>query len=227
MKLFERAVVRAGLPLRWGQGFNPHPRLSLPLPRPVGVASESDLLVVELEDVPGPQNAPNDAMSLLAGQMPAGVALMDARVVRGVPAPQRVRYSVPLDAPPGDLPARINALLAQPTCIIERAANASRPARPVDIRPYIETVTWDDSRGQLTWTLKVTTAGTARPAEVLSALGLPVESLAHRILREHVEWNFGPLPVGEGGSGLPGPGEDAQGNSGAASPPPSLPDGEG
>ena len=44
IRLFERACVRAGIKLVYSQGFNPHPKLSLPLPRTVGVESDDDLL---------------------------------------------------------------------------------------------------------------------------------------------------------------------------------------
>ncbi|MBW7991664.1 MAG: DUF2344 domain-containing protein, partial [Planctomycetes bacterium] len=37
LSVFQRACVRAGIEIRYSQGFNPRPRLSLPLPRPVGV----------------------------------------------------------------------------------------------------------------------------------------------------------------------------------------------
>ena len=47
-RVLQRACVRAAVPVRYSEGFNPHPRLSLPLPRPVGVESEDELLVVRL-----------------------------------------------------------------------------------------------------------------------------------------------------------------------------------
>ncbi len=49
-RLWQRACTRAALPVRYSQGFNPHPRMSLPLPRPVGVAADEELLVVKLCD---------------------------------------------------------------------------------------------------------------------------------------------------------------------------------
>ena len=50
MRAMERLVCRAKLPLKYTQGFNPRPVLSLSLPRPVGVASRAELLVVTLEE---------------------------------------------------------------------------------------------------------------------------------------------------------------------------------
>ena len=50
MKMLERCMVRAKLPIRYSQGFNPQPRFSLPLPRPVGVASDAELAWLELRE---------------------------------------------------------------------------------------------------------------------------------------------------------------------------------
>ena len=48
LSLFQRACVRAGIDLCYSQGFNPRPKLSLPLPRPVGVESDDELLAVRV-----------------------------------------------------------------------------------------------------------------------------------------------------------------------------------
>lgn len=47
-RLFVRAVRRAGLPMRYSQGFHPLPRLVFGPAPPVGVASEAEYLEVEL-----------------------------------------------------------------------------------------------------------------------------------------------------------------------------------
>ena len=46
--MFDRALVRAQIKLKYSEGFNPRPKLSLPLPRSVGVAAEDDLFCVGL-----------------------------------------------------------------------------------------------------------------------------------------------------------------------------------
>ena len=45
MTMFDRALVRAQVKLKYSEGFNPRPKLSLPLPRSVGIASDAELLV--------------------------------------------------------------------------------------------------------------------------------------------------------------------------------------
>jgi len=48
LRVCQRACARAGVPVKHTMGFNPHPRLSLPLPRSVGVESDDELLVLWL-----------------------------------------------------------------------------------------------------------------------------------------------------------------------------------
>ena len=104
-RVFQRACVRAGIPVRYSQGFNPHPRLSLPLPRPVGVESEDELLVVKLcedrEAAPFESRAEREAAmkQALAEQLPEGMDVLAVdlvRVERLVPAAiRRVRSARP------------------------------------------------------------------------------------------------------------------------------------
>lgn len=42
MRLLERAFVRSSLPVSYSEGFNPHMRLSLPFPLPVGVVGKKE-----------------------------------------------------------------------------------------------------------------------------------------------------------------------------------------
>ena len=48
-RLFGRAAVRAGIPLWYTQGFNPHPKMVFALPLPVGVQSLCEFLDVKID----------------------------------------------------------------------------------------------------------------------------------------------------------------------------------
>lgn len=50
MKMFQRAFLRSDIKIAFSQGFNPRPKMSLPLPRPVGVESRGDVLVAKIEN---------------------------------------------------------------------------------------------------------------------------------------------------------------------------------
>ena len=50
-RLFARAAIRAGIPLWYTQGFNPHPKMVFALPLPVGVQSVCEFLDVKIDRV--------------------------------------------------------------------------------------------------------------------------------------------------------------------------------
>ena len=80
MNLCERASARADLPVAFSKGFNPRPKISLLLPRPVGVASQCELLIIRFE------RAFQDARWLerFSKQFPPG-----AKILRAEPLPDK------------------------------------------------------------------------------------------------------------------------------------------
>lgn len=185
MRLFERAFSRAQLPVRYSEGFNPRPRMSLPLPRPVGVATEADVLVIELCE---PVDA-TEAMTRLAEQMPGGLVLLEAFALEMGRKlhPERVDYEVAL---PNDRveSARqaVAAVLAAERWPVERTDERGRPMRSIDLRPML--VAAAVGPDLLHWTCRVPDNGSARPGEWLRAFGLDARELLHRVRRVAVHW---------------------------------------
>ncbi len=70
MRLFQRALVRAGVQIAYSQGFNPHQKMSLVLPRSVGVESDDEILCVRLKE--GQISIDAEA---LKRELPAGVEI--------------------------------------------------------------------------------------------------------------------------------------------------------
>mgnify|MGYP001608428956 CR=1 FL=1 len=75
LRLFQRALARAALPVRHSEGFNPHPRMTLPLPRPVGIASDAEAVIVEFDQ----SVAPDDLLQRLQRHTPADLNLFGVR----------------------------------------------------------------------------------------------------------------------------------------------------
>lgn len=172
MRLWSRAAVRAGLSMAYSQGFNPHPKVSLPAPRPVGVASRCELAVLHLASPP----AQSDWAEGLDGQLPPGM-----RVLRAAPAPGRraiqpkaITYELPLrDDESGEIVRRIAHLTRQDRWEVARPIRTRRRDRrnkTLDIKPRV--VDTHVVGGRLTFTLLSGTGGSARPAEVLALLGM-------------------------------------------------------
>ncbi len=189
LRMFRRALARADLPLRFSEGFNPHPKVMIPLPRPVGVASRDEALVFETTRIIDS----DDALHRLQEQTPYDIEVISLRrMERGEQLePQRVRYRLDLsDAGMNDLESRVEQLLAAQAIPIERKSPKSKTARMVDIRPYLVDLRAADQRVE--FTLLVTGNGTAKPAEIAGALGCDAGSINHRIERLEVQWRSTP-----------------------------------
>ncbi len=50
IRVIERAMRRAKVPLKFSQGFNPHPKISFAAPLAVGVSSQGEYLALEVEE---------------------------------------------------------------------------------------------------------------------------------------------------------------------------------
>jgi len=68
----QRAFLRAGIKLKYSEGFNPHPYMSVALPLPVGCESICELMDVEMFDELTP-----DALS---GFFPDGLNILEAYI---------------------------------------------------------------------------------------------------------------------------------------------------
>lgn len=184
MRLWERAIRRARLPLRYSQGFHPHPRLSLASPLAVGMTADAEWLECELT-MPV---SPDDVRQRLADQLPQGIAL---RQVREAPwkAPAlaaRLRAGayelVVRDPPPwSEAQARVERFLQAPTWIVEE--RHKERVRKIDLHAVVSDVELEQrAAGQLVVraVLRQESGRSARPETLLRALGLGPAALCHR-----------------------------------------------
>ena len=183
LRLFRRALARAGLPVRFSEGFNPRPRLSIVLPRPVGVASRDELLIVELTS----HDDPSGLLARVSAQMPRGIRLLTACWLENGDRrlPCEVQYSLKLDPNTCESTAQsVSEFIAQEHVVVERTVGGR--GKKIDVRGFLSAV--ELSGGALHWTQAVTPEGTARVGEVLDSLGLPSREHLHRVLRRKVTY---------------------------------------
>ncbi len=195
MTVLERTVLRASLPIRYTQGFNPHPILSLPCPRPTGVASQDDLLVFDLNRPEEPIR-PADLLEQLNQAGPRGLECIGARALdeRISPQPLRVEYHLPLD--PGTrqtLQQRLAELETQPNWTIHRRKKRKRSDRtprttPLDLRALTEDIKLADDA--LRFALVPDGNRWAKPAEILRLLGLDEQTDLARLIRSRTTFDI-------------------------------------
>ncbi|HUW63839.1 MAG TPA: TIGR03936 family radical SAM-associated protein [Spirochaetia bacterium] len=179
MRVMERSVRRAGLPLAYSEGFNPHPKMAFASPLPVGISGEEELADIEL----GEEVAPDMLREDLNRYLPEGLSVRKARPVEGggrslMAQVQKAHYRLTgsLDGAltTEELDLVIQKLLARESISVTHQVKGK--TRTLDIRPGIMSLT-GACRGEVV-ELLLTAAIGVRPRDVLSALvdaGLPAD----------------------------------------------------
>ena len=179
LRMWERTLRRSRAPLRYSQGFNPHVRLRLPLPRSVGTSSRLELLELELRE----PFAGDDWVKRLQPALPAGLEVLGveaADVRSALSAPEEVSYRVRLaqDVDLEGLDERIRTLEQAKQWLVERARRGRHPARTINLCEHVRAL-----RREGPWlccTMVTRPEGTARMDELLKALGLEASAEVER-----------------------------------------------
>jgi radical SAM-linked protein len=182
MRTWERLFRRADVPLGMTEGFHPKPRMNFPSALAVGIAGDDELLEVELSEN---WSAERLAAAIIS-QAPPGLDIMHVELMPPESKKAQavgVTFEVEVPEPRRSAAAeRILAFLAETTHKVEREGRAT----PLDLRPLVAELSLDG--GTLTMSLRVDREGSARPREILAAVGLEdLESEGHSLTRTHVE----------------------------------------
>jgi len=131
-RAFERALLRAGVPIAYSQGFTPHPKISYASAAPTGVASEAEYLEVGLRAAVDPA----ELVTALDAALSPGLDVLDAVVAAEGSLADRIdasswRIELPGVAP--DVAERaVSTFLAAPEVPVERLTKQGR--RTLDAR---------------------------------------------------------------------------------------------
>lgn len=163
MRTMTRALRRAGLPLQYSNGFNPHAMLSVAVPLAVGVTGGSECMDVTLEhDVDAPA-----AVGALQAALPVGIRVLDMHLADDNLPFKRIAgadYHVTFES---DKAPDMAAFLAQET--IEADKRSKKGMRRVDIRPMIFRIEPEENGNG--WNMRLQAGEPSlKPELVLSAL---------------------------------------------------------
>lgn len=117
-RAFERAIFRAGLPMAYSSGFNPHPRISYAGAAPTGSASEAEYLEIGLAKVLDPA----DVHVTLDESLPAGLDVLEVVESAGGSLSDLLeasRWEITLQGA-GDLSALVETFLATEAVEVQR-----------------------------------------------------------------------------------------------------------
>ena len=133
MRTFQRVFMRAGVPIKHTEGFNPHPYISIVLPLSLGCESHCELLDFE----PGAPYPMDMLPERLNAVMPEGIRCLS--VAERVKKPGALKYvrcmlTLEYDGGAPDV-ERLRAFWAQER--IEISKKTKRGTGTLDIRPHI------------------------------------------------------------------------------------------
>ena len=173
MRLWERALRRAAMPVAYSESFNPQPKISLAAPLQIGMTGEAELMDVFLER----RLLPYYFLRGVGDQLPSGVAIKEVREV-GLRLPSlqsQVRfaeYRVEVATGKVDVESSLHSLLAKETLPWQHMRDTG--PRRYDLRVLIDDLWLEHLRdGQclLGMRLRMDAKGTGRPEQVVMALG--------------------------------------------------------
>jgi len=182
MRTWERAFRRAEVPLSMSEGFHPKPRMMFPSALAVGIAGLDEVMDVDLARTDNAQQLGTD----LIPRLPPGLAIHSIEVLpdeskKAQAAGVAFAVTVPTEQHE-QVQQKIENLLGQTSFPIQRPGRS----QSLDLRPLVNALNLDGDT--LRMSLRVDGDGSARPREVLAAIGLvDVESEGLIITRTRVE----------------------------------------
>jgi len=175
MRLWQRALNRAGVALAYSEGFSPHPRMSLAAPLALGVTSEAELMDIVLAK----WSSPHTFTTSVSRQLPRGIEISQVyNTPLTMPSLQSqirfAEYIVDIETEKGqeDVESVVTALLAKESLPWEHQRDTG-PHR-YDLRTLVDDV-WligcHAGHCNIGMRLRCDSNGSGRPEQVAAALG--------------------------------------------------------
>ncbi len=191
MRVIARAIIRSGIVPIYSQGYNPHLRLSLSLPRNVGLASDDELFCVRIQ-----VSESFLFKDSIAEQLPAGFELVRVEVIEKSVTyqPIEVEYLVKVNLSGktqqffSDIQRLNEQIQAGSELLIERTINRKGNVKTVDVGKFLKF--FEIVQQGIRVFCKILPAGTIRPDEILKLLGMEPCEISSSIIRKQITWRI-------------------------------------
>ena len=173
MRLWQRALHRAGMPLAYSEGFSPHPRISMAAPLPIGVTSEAELMDVFVTK----WVSPHFFTTAVSQQLPPGIEILQVYpIAPTLPSLQSqvryVEYVVEVETEEKDIESKLASLLSVKHLPWQHQRDTG--PRSYDLRALIDDlwlINYHHPFCAIGMRLRCDSSGSGRPEQVTAALG--------------------------------------------------------
>lgn len=169
----EKAIRRAGIPVAYSEGFNPHMKFSLASALSVGVTSSCEFAEIRLAE----ERPLAELVKALSGALPMGIRIVradlaDDKAPKLMAQAQGASYEVrvPCAADPA---GQLEAFAAAPEVPYTKAHKKGRgKPKTIDVKFYIPQVSahWQDGCLELHFDIRITPTGSMKASEFLQVL---------------------------------------------------------
>jgi len=182
MRLWQRALHRAGMPLAYSEGFNPRPRISLAAPLPIGVTSEAELMDIFCTR----WVSPHFFTTAVSQQLPPGIQIQQVYpIALTMPSLQsqvrHAEYKVEVETEEKDTESKLTSLLSVKHLPWQHQRDTG--TRSYDLRALIDDLWLISHHPYCTMGMRLCcdSSGSGRPEQVTAALGFtPYPRSMHR-----------------------------------------------
>ena len=175
MRLWQRALNRAGIALAYSEGFNPHPRMSLAAPLALGVTSDAELMDIVLAKF----ISPHTFTAAVGRQLPRGIAISGIfNTALTMPSLQSqlryAEYAVGISTQKGqpEVETAITGLMGKDSLPWQHQRDTG--PHKYDLRTLIDElwlIDWRNGGCNIGMRLRCDSNGSGRPEQVAAALG--------------------------------------------------------
>ena len=187
LRAWERALRRAGVPLAYSHGYNPHPRVVIAMPLPVGCTGEHEVIDLYLYA----PVAPAALLRALEPAMPPGIVARRAEeAALGAPALPSVISHALYEVTLADVRAE-DARHAADVLVQRGACEVTFRRKTFDLRPLIgalDVVEGGEAVVLRAKLLRLASGRIGRPDVLLEALGLAAQ--ARRVHRAEIAFGM-------------------------------------
>jgi len=175
MATVRRALLRAGIALKYSEGFNPHPYMSVALPLSVGCGSACELMDIRLDDGGRADGLPG----LVTAKLPEGIEVFEAYAptrkfseIAWVGIGGTFHYD---GGPPANAARRLAERFAAEAVVVSK--RTKRGVSDIDIAPHIRDIGFSGGDA-IRMTARVSAqTPSINPDDILNALGGAFEAL--------------------------------------------------
>ncbi len=174
MRLFHRNFNKAGIPIYYSEGFNPHPKFSIANPLTLGLESEDEYMDIEMDFM-----EINDFINKMNDSLPKDIQITKAVYldkpdsVAGLIEYAEYDFTFELDKSLEDIQADLDQFLDNDEIIIKRLGKkkGKRVEKEENIRPFIRKVSLrQDGRDfVLNALVKSGSNGNLKPSDFINA----------------------------------------------------------